>query len=112
MMSMIAAAAAGAVAKRAVSDALSAFLVDDGALMMPAFAGPHAASFVRARPSLGWSESDHVPPLAVGWDRRFESISLRQRVRSKDIAEYLATELSGSIPVVTRREVLSRPRLV
>ena len=33
------------------SRASSAFLVDDGALMMPAFAGPHAASFVRARPS-------------------------------------------------------------
>jgi hypothetical protein len=28
--------------------------------MMPAVAGPHAASFVRARPLSDWSESDHA----------------------------------------------------
>jgi hypothetical protein len=35
--------------------------------------------------SLAWSEAECVPPLAAGWDRRFESGSLQRRVRCEPI---------------------------
>jgi hypothetical protein len=37
--------------------------------------------------SLAWSESDYMPPPAVGWDLEFESGSLQQRVCELSVPE-------------------------